>query len=154
MLFKKLLLLIRFASLPANREVVVVLVEKEVVEPVTTRLLLSSSKGLTLLELVLLLLILLMLRLNGSWSSAGCCGGSSDCSAVNDWKLLKSINWLVGGGTTKSLAASNGLVRLSVASDGGRTGASSSASSKCVRNFASTVGGFCVLDWVIVFFLR
>lgn len=155
LLFKKLLLLIRFASLPANREVV--LVEKEVVEPVTTRLLLSSSKGLTLLELLmlvlLLLLILLMLRLNGSWSSAGCCGGCSDCSAVNDWKLLKSINWLVGGGTTKSsLAASNGLVRLSVASDGGRTGASSSVSSKCVRNFASTVGGFCVLDWVMFFF--
>lgn len=68
LLFKKLLLLIRFASLPVNREVV--LVEKEVVEPVTTRLLLSSSKGLTLLELLmlvlLLLLILLMLRLNGS----------------------------------------------------------------------------------------
>uniref|UniRef100_A0A8D8B4V8 (northern house mosquito) hypothetical protein n=1 Tax=Culex pipiens TaxID=7175 RepID=A0A8D8B4V8_CULPI len=99
--------------------------------------------------LVLLLLMLLMLRLNGSCSSAGCCGGCSDCSAVNDWKLLKSINWLVGGAATKSsLAASNGLVRLSVASDGGRTGPSSSASSKCVRNFASTVGGFCVSRFV------
>lgn len=71
LLFKKLLLLIRFAdSLPAvNREVVLVLVvEKGVVEPMSALLLLSSSKGL--LVLVLLLLILLMLRLKGSSSLA------------------------------------------------------------------------------------
>lgn len=133
LLFKKLLLLIRFDadSLPVNREVV--LVEKEVVEPVTL-LLLSSSKGLlTLLELlmlvVVLLLILLMLRLKGS--SSWCCD--------SDWKLLKSINWLVGGATiADSLELSNGS---SAVTSAGSTG-TGSASSKCVRNFASTeVGG-------------
>lgn len=153
LLFRKLLLLIRFASLLANRTGL----EKGVEVPL---LLLSTIK----------LLLLSMLRLKGSSSSSGtvdvcccCCGASSG----NDWKLLKSSNWpttvvpvVVVVVVLVEVVESNWLGALSLLSTPSSAADESAKSrgwlllvSKCARNFAvedsSTAGVFCVLEsWI------
>lgn len=157
LLFRKLLLLIRFASLLANRGL-----EKGVEVPL---LLLSISRWSAWL-LLLLLLLSMLIRLKGSSSSWGTtvCGCATTASSGNDWKLLKSSNWpttvvpVVVVVVVLVEVVESSWLWLSLLSTPSAADESAKSRgwlllvSKCARNFAeaasSTAGVFCVLESV------